>query len=176
MAGRLENIFFLPIISIASSLVTIVGMFFGAKEFKLIKSKVNYALIRSIAIGIAFCCIFYFFVDYIIIPFNADENSIKYFTQYFTIVPFAYPFITIGMNSSRVMQALGHGFPMLILTILRVLLINAFLSFIFIIIYNKPVIYIWYSIVLSSIITAATAYFWMKFINKKLINSEKYYD
>ena len=176
MAGRLENIFFLPIISIASSLVTIVGMFFGAKEFKLIKSIVNYALIRSIAIGIAFCCIFYFFVDYIIIPFNADENSIKYFTQYFTIVPFAYPFITIGMNSSRVMQALGHGTPMLVLTILRVLLINALLSFIFIIIYNKSIVYIWYSIILSSITTATIAYTWMKYINLKLINSKNYYE
>ena len=120
--------------------------------------------------------IFYSLVEYIIIPFNADQKSIEYLIQYFTIVPFAYPFITIGMNSSRVMQALGYGLPMLILTILRVLLINAFLSFIFIIIYNKPVIYIWYSIVLSSIITAATAYFWMKFINKKLINSEKCYE
>ena len=176
IAGRLENIFFLPIISIASSLVTIVGMFFGAKEFELIKKIVNYTIIRSIMIGIFFCMIFYSLVEYIIIPFNADQKSIEYLIQYFTIVPFAYPFITIGMNSSRVMQALGHGFPMLILTILRVLLINAFLSFIFIIIYNKPVIYIWYSIVLSSIITAATAYFWMKFINKKLINSEKYYE
>ena len=174
MAGRLENIFFLPIISIASSLVTIVGMFFGAKEFKLIKNIVNYALSRSIIIGIAFCCIFYFFVDYIILPFNADKNSIKYFIQYFTIVPFAYPFITIGMNSSRVMQALGHGIPMLVLTILRVLLINAFLSFIFIIIYNKDITYIWYSIILSSIITATTAYFWMKYINLKLIDTEKY--
>ena len=175
MAGRLENIFFLPIISIASSLVTIVGMFFGAKEFKLIKSIVNYALTRSIAIGIAFCCIFYFFVDYIIIPFNADENSIKYFIQYFTIVPFAYPFITIGMNSSRVMQALGHGLPMLILTILRVLLINAIIASVFIIIYNKDISYIWYSIILSSVITATIAYIWMKYINIKLINSENYY-
>ena len=93
--------------------------------------------------------------------------------QYFTIVPFAYPFITIGMNSSRVMQALGHGLPMLILTILRVLLINALLSFIFIIIYGQNTSYIWYSIVLSSIITAIIAYSWMKYINEKLINSEK---
>ena len=176
MAGRLENIFFLPVISIASSLVTIVGMFFGAKKFELIKQIVNYALIRSIIIGFFFCALFYFFADYIIIPFNADQYSIKYLIQYFSIVPFAYPFITIGMNSSRVMQALGHGLPMLILTILRVLAINALLSFIFIIIYDKDISYIWYSIILSSIITASIAYLWMKYINSKLINSENYYE
>ena len=172
----MENIFFLPIISIASSLVTVVGMFFGAKKFNLIKDIVNYALIRSFSIGIFFCAIFYFLIDYIIIPFNTDQDSIKYLIQYFTIVPFAYPFITIGMNSSRIMQALGYGLPMLILTILRVLLINALLSFIFIIIYNNDITYIWYSIVLSSIITATIAYLWMKYINKKLVNSENNYE
>jgi len=176
MAGRLENIFFLPIISIASSLVTVVGMFFGAKKFDLIKDIVNYALISSFSIGIFFCGIFYFLIDYIIIPFNADQDSVKYLIQYFTIVPFAYPFITIGMNSSRVMQAMGYGLPMLILTILRVLLINALLSFIFIVICNNDITYIWYSIVLSSIITATTAYLWMKYINKKLVNPENNYE
>ena len=105
-------------------------------------------------------------------PFNSNDNSLKYLIQYFSIVPFAYPFITIGMNSSRVMQALGHGMPMLILTFLRVLFINALLSSIFIIIYDKDIIYIWYSIVLSSIITAITAYLWMKKISKDLIISE----
>ena len=174
MAGRIENIFFLPIISIASSLVTIVGMFYGANRFDLIKKIVNYAILRSIAIAIMFCAIFYLFIDNIIIPFNANKESIKYLIQYFSIVPFAYPFITIGMNSSRVMQALGHGFPMLILTVLRVLLINALLSFVFIIILNKGIIYIWYSVLLSSIITAIIAYNWMKNINKKLIITEKY--
>tara|TARA_Y100001970_G_C14230197_1_gene858125 strand:+ start:554 stop:1918 length:1365 start_codon:yes stop_codon:yes gene_type:complete len=169
IAGRMENIFFLPIISIASALVTIVGMFFGAKRLDLINQIVKYAIIRSIMIGIIFCLIFYFFIDYIITPFNANQESIKYLIQYFSIVPFAYPFITIGMNSSRVMQALGHGLPMLILTVLRVLLINGILSFIFIILYNQSIIYIWYSIVLSSIITASTAYIWMKNINKKII-------
>ena len=96
--------------------------------------------------------------------------------QYFTIVPFAYPFITIGMNSSRVMQAIGHALPMLILTILRVLLINALLSFIFIFIYNKDIIYIWYSIILSSVITATIAYLWMKNISRNLSNPKKYYE
>ena len=71
--------------------------------------------------------------------------------------------------------ALGHGLPMLILTILRVLLINAIIASVFIIIYNKDISYIWYSIILSSVITATIAYIWMKYINIKLINSENYY-
>ena len=35
-------------------------------------------------------------------------------------------------------------------------------------IYDKDIIYIWYSIVLSSVITAITAYLWMKKISKNL--------
>ena len=40
-AHRIEHLFFIPIISIATSMVTIVGMFFGAKRFDLIDKIIN---------------------------------------------------------------------------------------------------------------------------------------
>ena len=38
IAGRLDQIFFLPVMAIAGSLVTLVGMFYGAQRFDLINS------------------------------------------------------------------------------------------------------------------------------------------
>ena len=77
------------------------------------------------------------------------------------------------MNSGRAMQALGHGMPTLIITFLRVLFINVLLSYVFIKIYDKGIEYIWYSIVLSGIITALIAYLWMKKISNDIIISKK---
>ena len=45
MAGRIEHFFFLPIISIATSLVTLVGMYFGAKRIDLISAIVKYSIV-----------------------------------------------------------------------------------------------------------------------------------
>ncbi len=35
-AHRIEHLFFIPIISIATSMITLVGMFYGAKRYDLI--------------------------------------------------------------------------------------------------------------------------------------------
>ena len=98
------------------------------------------------------------------------------------IAVFSYPFIAIGMTSSRVMQGLGYGMPMLFLTMMRVILISVPLSLYFIHINDKPHIYVWYSMLIASFITSLIAYPWMRinllkrlneFENKLKYNTEK---
>ena len=168
IGGRIEHLFFIPIISIATSLVTLVSMYYGAKRFDLIIYIVKYGLSRSILISICFSIFFYFFIDKIIYLFSTSPLDLKYAISYFMILVFAYPFITVGMTCSRVMQGLGHGTPMLILTILRVVLINCSLAWYFVVYSNKPIIFAWYSILISCIITSIISFTWMfKIINKK---------
>ena len=126
--GRIEHLFFLPILSIATALVTLVGMFLGADRVDLIKEIIKYGLSRSILISIIFGIIFAIFNKNIISMFTEDSNIIILGVEYFNVMIFAYPFITIGMTCSRVMQGLGFGMPTLILTILRVVLINSLLA------------------------------------------------
>ena len=46
-AHRIEHLFFIPIISIATSMVTLVGMFYGARRLDLIDKVISYGLIRT---------------------------------------------------------------------------------------------------------------------------------
>jgi len=161
-AGRIEHLFFLPIISIATSLVTLVGMFSGAGRIDLVRDIVKYGLTRSVAISISFSIFFYFFNQRIISGFTNSTEIITHSVEYFSVLVFAYPFITIGMTSSRVMQGLGFGTPMLILTILRVVIINSVFAWFFVIIQGKPVIYAWYSLLISSSLTSFVALMWMR--------------
>ena len=168
-AGRIENLFFLPIISISSSLVTLVGMFYGAKKYNLISRITKYGMYSGMVISLIACAFFFFLADYIVPIFiKAGSGDVvrKITIQYFSICCFTYPFVTIGMTSSRIMQGLGHGMPVLVLTLLRVCLISAPLSWICINILNLPLEYVWYSILLSSIITSFTGLFWMKKVIK----------
>ena len=50
VGGRLDAVFFLPVIALATSMVTVVGMFLGAGRVDLIRSTVGYALSRSVAL------------------------------------------------------------------------------------------------------------------------------
>ena len=79
---------------------------------------------------------------------------------------FAYPFITIGMTCSRVMQGLGYAYPMLILTLFRVVIVSASLASYFVFILEKPIYYAWVGTLISCILTAGISIIWLRSIMK----------
>ena len=166
-AGRIEHLFFLPIISVATSLVTLVGMFYGAKRLDLIRTIIKYGLTRAVAISLSFSILFLFFSGSILPVFTDSPEIIRLSVLYFKIMAFAYPFITIGMTSTRIMQGLGVAYPIFILTLFRVVIISASLAWYFVIILEKPVHYAWVGTLISCILTAAVSLFWLKSILKR---------
>ena len=173
-AGRLEHLFFLPIISIATSLVTLVGMFYGAKRLDLIKIIIKYGLSRSILISFSFSIFFYMYSQKIMPMFTDSIEIINLSTLYFKIMAFAYPFITIGMTCSRIMQGLGYAYPMLILTLFRVVIVSASLAFYFVIVLDKPVYFAWVGTLISCFLTSVASLIWLKSILKtsfKMVSS-----
>ena len=163
-AGRNEHIIFLPIISIATSLVTLVGMFYGAKRMDLVNQMVKYGISRAAIIALLFSLLFFFGISKIIPVFTSDQKIIELTIIYFKIMAFAYPFITVGMTSSRIMQGLGHANPMLILTLFRVVIIAASLAWFFVIILGKPVHYAWVGTLISCILTSFISITWLRII------------
>ena len=170
-AGRIEHFFFLPIISIATSLVTLVGMFYGANRMDLVNKIVKYGISRGICIALSFSLFFFFFTDNFIPMFIDDVQIIKLTILYFKIMAFAYPFITIGMTSSRVMQGLGHANPMFILTLFRVVIISASLAWYFVIILEKPVYYAWIGTLISCVLTSLISILWLQKIIRGSLKS-----
>ena len=73
---------------------------------------------------------------------------------------FAYPFVGIAMPCGRIMQGLGQGLPVLVITALRVLLISAPLAYYFA---NNEydIVYIWYSIAISIGVSAIVGPIWV---------------
>ena len=167
-AGRIEHLFFLPIISIATSLVTLVGMFYGANRLDLIYSIIKYGLTRAVGISLSFSIFFLFFSDIIIPIFTISPEIIRLAVLYFNIMAFAYPFITIGMTSSRIMQGLGFAYPMFILTLFRVVIISSSLAWYFVIILEKPIYFAWVGTLISCILTSIFSLAWLRNIIKKL--------
>jgi len=174
IGSRIDHVFFMPIISIISSLATLVAMFYGAKRMNLLKTTIHYGLQQVLLISICIGSLFYLFADNILPIFSPENNIIvEYGVQYLQIIVFSYPFISIGMTSSRVMQGLGFGSPMLFLTLTRVILISVPLALYFTYIVNSPVKYVWIAMLISSICAAALAYPWMLItITKSKIKSE----
>ena len=165
-AHRIEHLFFIPIISLATSMVTLIGMFYGAKKYDLIDSIFYYCMKIGIIISTIFGLIFYFGSKFILSLFTNNQLIINLGYEYFQVFAFAVPFITITMISSRCMQGLGKGYPMFIITCLRVIIISCSLGYYFINYLNKPLVYAWYAILISCISAAIISFTWFTYIRK----------
>ena len=167
--GRIEHLFFLPIISIATSVVTLVGMFYGAGKIDLIKKIVIYAIKYVLIISIIFSIIFYYNSYFFYSLFTSDQDIASIGSEYLQIFSFAFPFVSVGMLCIRVMQGLGNTIPMLILTSLRVVIISCGLASIFkFLLGYDDVRYIWYSILISALVTSFLASVWMLLMIRRI--------
>lgn len=165
---RLDHVFLIPAISISTSVVTLVGMFYGAKKFNLVKQITFYAIRSTVLIGIIIGFLFFIFSDNIVSVFSDNINIQKISSQYLRYFVFGYPFVAISMISGRAMQGLGKGIPMLILTLLRVLVISLAFSFFFVFFLNKSIEWVWISQVISVIFSSFIAWLWLKYVFKKI--------
>ena len=165
---RIEHLFFIPIISLATSMVTLIGMFYGAKKNHLLNNLIYFALKVSISISIIYAVFFLAFSENILSLFTNDNKIINIGVGYFDIFAFAIPFISIGMTCSRAMQGLGKAYPMFIITCLRVIVISCCLGYYFINILNKPIDYAWIAILISCMISAIISFIWLISIKSRM--------
>tara|TARA_B100000941_G_scaffold290718_1_gene274321 strand:+ start:1539 stop:2921 length:1383 start_codon:yes stop_codon:yes gene_type:complete len=167
VAGRLDMMIFLPIFAIAGAMTTLVGMFYGAKQNRALIEIVRYGLLSTFLITIISSSFVYFFAEIFASSFSKDDEITEVAIGFLRLLCFAYPFIAVAITSGRVLQGLGKGFPVLLVTIIRVLGISAPLSLYFTFILEKPVQWNWYAMIISALISFLIAVYWLKIeINK----------
>ena len=161
IAGRIDMLVFLPIFSVAASMTTLVGMFFGAKEYDALRFTIRYGIVSAFFITVLSSIFIYFFADLAVGLFTDDELIISIAVTFLRLFAFVYPLISIGITTGRVLQGLGKGLPVLIITIVRVLGVSAPLAVFFIFYMGKPVEWVWYSMMVSTIVAFTIALTWL---------------
>ena len=132
IAGRIDMLVFLPIFSVAASLTTLVGMFFGAKEYDALRFTIRYGIMSAFFITVLASIFIYCFAELAVGFFTDDKLIISISVTFLKLFAFVYPLISIGITTGRVLQGLGKGLPVLIITIVRVLGVSAPLALLFI--------------------------------------------
>ncbi|MFA6618504.1 MAG: MATE family efflux transporter [Candidatus Neomarinimicrobiota bacterium] len=173
---RIDQLFFLPIMGLASSLVTLIGMLYGAKKCHLIKSTWLYVIKWGQIIAFTFGLLFFFISPFFMKIFTKDPLIIQIGVRYIRYMVFAYPFIVVGMVSGRVFQGLGRGLPGLLLTTFRIIIIIIPLAMLFTRVLDLGVEGVFLAQVLSSFLSAIIGFTWLSSainkIEKRFITTE----
>ena len=143
VGGRLDHVVLLPMISISTALVTLVAMFRGAQRLDLVRDVVSYAMRWSIAIGAVTALLFFALAPEMVRGFSDEPGIVAAGTTYLRIIAWGYPFTAISMLAGRILQGLGIGTPVLVLTVMRILLIAAPLSWALVYWFDSPVEGVW---------------------------------
>ena len=117
VGGRVDMLVFLPIMGIASALTTIIGMFFGAKEYDKIRFITKYGISRSILITLIASVFLYFSAPWVTVIFTNDLAIQSIASNYLQMICLIFPMISIGITVGRILNGLGLGMPSLVITI-----------------------------------------------------------
>ena len=136
IASKLHNVALMPMIAMASALITIVGMFYGAKRYDLLQKIINYAIKKTLIWATVVGLIFFIFAEVFLRIFTTDQNLIDIAAAYMRIDVFTFPLVAITLLIGRAMQGMGTGTPALVFNFMRTILIAIPLAYTLIFIFG----------------------------------------
>ncbi len=161
IAGRVEMIYFMPMIAIATGVVTLAGMFFGAGEYSRLREIIRYAIQRSVLLGLVAAALIYLSAPVIMKIFRPSEEILTYGVTYLRIIVIIFPFAPVAIISGRVMQGMGKGLPFMVLSFLRVMAVGAPLAAVFTYVLDKPIVWVWFAMISGGLVSMVVGVLWL---------------
>jgi putative MATE family efflux protein len=161
-AHKVDLMVALPVLGLAGASMTVIGMFAGAGRPDLVRSTALYvyrwALIAAGALGVSA----YLAAPWVIGVFTEDASALEVGTVYLTFALIAYPLMSIGMVSGRVLQGIGYGLPSLIITSTRVLGVAIPGAYVAVYTFGAPIEAVWIAMIAGILIADALAVGWVR--------------
>lgn len=131
------------------------------------KHIIYYGLSRSFMIAVVTSVIVYLNASKLVLIFTDIQYIQDTAVTYLRLLSLVYPLVAIAMPAGRILQGFGLGLPTLVITLIRVLLVASPLSLYFIFIQNRPVEWVWYSMMISTAVAFVVAVGWIMWALKK---------
>ncbi len=166
----------LPVMGIATALVSVTGATYGAEAYRKLRSAHRYAVKMGLVIELLMAVLTFAFAPWIVKAFTWSEGSSHLYDDlviFVRIMCIFYPFVAFGMLSSSAFQGMGKGVQALLATILRTIILTAVCSYVLGIVLDLGLVGIWFGIFLGNSIGSIVAFTWAKLTIRKLIK-EKY--
>lgn len=121
--GKMQSFAFMPVFGLNNGMVPIVSYNYGAKKKDRIMG--TYKLSVAFAMGIMLCCLalFEIFPKQLLLMFNASEDMLRIGIPAMRIISLSFLFAGYSIVTSSMLQALGHGFLSMVISVCRQLVI-----------------------------------------------------
>ncbi|NYT08310.1 MAG: MATE family efflux transporter [Methanomicrobiales archaeon] len=163
-----------PLIGIATSVVSVAGAAYGAREYQKIRVAHQYAITIGVIIALVTSLLTYLLAPWITTLFTYSPESahlVPAFILFFQTMCLFYPFAPLGMFSSSVFQGTGHGLTSLVISSLRNLVFIAVFSYLLAIVFGLGEAGVYFGIVAGNILGGTVGYVWARVFIGRLIRT-----
>ena len=150
-ASKVDMIVVLPIFGLSGAAVTVVGMFAGAGRGDLVRSTALYTYRWAITLAAVIGGVAFLASGSILRVFTSDPTALAIGSTYLGFMIFTYPMMAVGMTTGRLLQGLGHGFPALFITTLRVLLVGVPVAWLAVNVFDRSITGVWIGILTGAV-------------------------
>ena len=171
---RVVTIAILPLLGIATAVVSVTGATYGAKEYNKLDTAYLYSIKLGLLIETTIAILTFIFAPYITAVFTQTENAARIaddLIRFLQIACIFYPGVAFGMLSSSMFQGVGKGLYSLAVTILRTMILMPPLVWAFAITLNMGLPGAWWGLVVANLSGSFTAFVWARFYVHKLKKS-----
>lgn len=168
---RVVMIAILPLLGIATAVVSVSGAAFGARAYEKLNTAYMYAIKFGLIIEIIIAIMTFVLAPLITAIFTTGEGSTEIVADlemFLKITCLFYPGAAFGIASSAMFQGTGKGTYSLIATLLRTILLTIVLALTFSYVFNAGIVGIWWALVIANLIGSAVSFSWGKLYISKL--------
>ena len=171
IVARLESVMVMPMAALGLSLVTLVGMFYGAKEYEKMIDVTWMSLRYALAFAVFMGVVMFIWPAPFLRIFTPDARLIELGAAYMRYNVFTFPLMAVTQIVSRSMQGLGYGTPGLVINALRVLIGAIPLAYIFIFLVGLPYYFVAVAGIIGGTIASIVGLLWLRSLYARCRNS-----
>jgi Na+-driven multidrug efflux pump len=147
-------------------------MFYGAKEYGLVKKTSWYAIRISMFISCGIGLVFFIAPGIFLGIFTNSAQIISLGMPYLRLDVITFPLMALTLVPNRIMQGLGKGFPGLFLQLIRIFIVAIPMAYIFVFIFNYDYISVAVAMILGGLASAIAALIWLTLLFRKLSSKQ----
>ncbi|MDG6225364.1 MAG: MATE family efflux transporter [Candidatus Thermoplasmatota archaeon] len=160
---RVVTLATMPLIGIATAVMSVTGAAFGARSYVKLRDSFMYSVKMSFFLELAIAVSTFVLAYPIAFAFTRTENAANIrgdLTSFLMIICFFYPAVAFGMLSSAMFQGAGKGSSSLLITVLRTIVLMPPSAILFSVLLGLDGI--WVGMVVANVIGAAISFTWAR--------------
>ncbi len=163
---RVVMVAILPLIGIATAIVTVTGAAYGAREYGKISTALQYSVRIGFTVELVISAIIFVLAGPIAAVFSTGEGGERIQAELESltrILVFFYPAVAFGMFSSSMFQGTGKGMYALAVTILRTIVFTVVAVLLMAYTFDMGLEGVWWGVVIGNTMGAVVAYTWARY-------------